>query len=423
MNLDTEKTTLTCDGADNLTNILLRGGITTHFQPIISIRKMETVGYEGLSRGVAEGGDRLIGPDRLFTAAREQGRLPELDRLCREKTLETFAHEILARNPKHLAFVNFESSLLDQRPDNPGGLIELVGKLRLYPSNIVIEIVESKVKDLRALKNFVETHRYYGFLIALDDVGAGYSNFDRISLIKPDILKIDRVILKDIGYSYHKQEVFKSIINMAHNIGAVVIAEGVETEEEVLYCMTLGADLFQGFYFARPGPAASVGRDELLPARMAALAGQYKRDAIDKMRKSRQMQSLCSRIMKHVVNGLAYADIAYCEERLKELTRGNFLVEAVYVVDDRGVQVTDTIMNPGFNKKAHMLFQPAGRGDDHSMKEYIYPLLNTDLKRYTTDRYISLASGNICRTMSVIFRTSDRERYILCVDFRVDECV
>lgn len=97
------------------------------------------------------------------------------------------------------------------------------------------------------LKMFLCTYKEYGFLIALDDVGTGHSNLDRISLVKPDILKIDRSIIDNIDQRYHNQEVFKSLVNLSKRIGTMVVTEGVERKEEAILAFELGADMLQGY--------------------------------------------------------------------------------------------------------------------------------------------------------------------------------
>ena len=87
-------------------------------------------------------------------------------------------------------------------------------------------------------------------LIALDDMGTGYSNLERIASIKPDIIKLDRSLIQDIDREYHKQELFDFFLKLAHKIGVFVVVEGIETEAEALSCLERGADLVQGFYFA-----------------------------------------------------------------------------------------------------------------------------------------------------------------------------
>ena len=114
----------------------------------------------------------------------------------------------------------------------------------ISPQNIVIELNESQVKDSYNLMMFVDFYRSKGFLIALDNVSAGLDTLNRIMLINPDIIKIDRAIVSQIDSSKYNQEVFRSIINTAKQIGAMTVAEGVETVDEVITCMIMGGLLF-----------------------------------------------------------------------------------------------------------------------------------------------------------------------------------
>jgi EAL domain-containing protein (putative c-di-GMP-specific phosphodiesterase class I) len=133
-----------------------------------------------------------------------------------------------------------------------GYLIDRVKAYSLNPGDIVIEINESRTDDMAALTNFVERYKRYGFIIALDDIGSGFSNLNRIPLLNPDIIKIDRFILRDMNCDHYKKEVFKSLVSLASNTGALVIAEGIETSHEAILAAELGADMIQGFYFAKP---------------------------------------------------------------------------------------------------------------------------------------------------------------------------
>ncbi len=95
-------------------------------------------------------------------------------------------------------------------------------------------------------------------------------------------------------------------------------------------------------------------------------------------------------------------------------------VECMYVLNDAGVQVTETIWNGAVAQlPGGALFRPAPKGTDHSLKEYYYVPLDVELQKYTTDPYVSLASGNLCRTISTCFRDAGNNRlYVLCVDVR-----
>ena len=122
-----------------------------------------------------------------------------------------------------------------------------------YPANrIVIEILESAIDDEKELETHISRYKEMGFLIAIDDFGAGQSNFERIWRIKPDIVKLDRSMIKKAGTDPAVKGLIKGITSMLHHSKCIVLAEGVETELEDIVAMDAGVDLVQGFYFARP---------------------------------------------------------------------------------------------------------------------------------------------------------------------------
>jgi len=92
----------------------------------------------------------------------------------------------------------------------------------------------------------------YGFSVALDDVGTGHSNLERIARIKPDIIKIDRCLIHDLDQERYRYIVVRSLRNLAQSIGALVLAEGLETEGEALAALDLDINLHQGYYYAKP---------------------------------------------------------------------------------------------------------------------------------------------------------------------------
>jgi len=102
------------------------------------------------------------------------------------------------------------------------------------------------------LKNILNFYKSKGFMVALDDVGSGYSSLNMIVQLLPDIVKVDREIVKDIDKNRANQSVFTAIVNIAKENNITVLAEGIETKEEYLYLKDNGASLVQGYYFAKP---------------------------------------------------------------------------------------------------------------------------------------------------------------------------
>jgi len=132
-------------------------------------------------------------------------------------------------------------------------LIDLLGKAQVSPDRIVIEITEKLVIENYSL--FRDTMAYFtdlGMAFAVDDVGAGYSGLESIARLKPSFLKIDTALVRDVHVSMVNRAMVKAIISLGHGIGATVIAEGIQSENESQALKSMGVDFGQGFYLARP---------------------------------------------------------------------------------------------------------------------------------------------------------------------------
>jgi len=117
---------------------------------------------------------------------------------------------------------------------------------------MIIEILEYPRLSLRHSNTKNESVRAMDNMISLDDFGAGINNMEAVNLLNPDIVKLDRSLISDIDKNEEKQNNCKKHIELLHKLKKLVVAEGVETKEEFDYLVSIGADLFQGYYLARP---------------------------------------------------------------------------------------------------------------------------------------------------------------------------
>ena len=300
-------------------------------------------------------------------------------------------------------------------------LINQVKSFNINPRNIVIEINEAKVKDIDALKKFSDTYRKLGFMVALDDVGTGFSNMDRILLVKPDIIKIDISLVKNIQNDYYKQGVIKSLINLSNMIGALVIAEGVETEEEAIQIMKLGGHMMQGYFFATPQEIcdeASISSNHKIEM-LSKSFNQYMRAKISEEKKNNKQ---LNRIVHNCVKELAGASCNEFDNKLLQITWAYKNIECAYILDEYGIQISNTIRFCDENEvKDNLIFYSARAGTDHTMEKYYYPLISARLSKYITEPYVSLATGNLCITISKVFMNIDRKKYIVCIDFNTTD--
>lgn len=399
--------------------VITKKSLEVHFQPIVSIVKKSVIGLEGLIRGHAESENSLIDPITLFKIAAKEKQSVNLDRICSEKVMNDYV-EIFSKHKDVLLFLNIDGSMMTEETGPSPYLVNLVNRFNLKPENIVLEIVESKVSSEQALNKFVNEHRNFGFLIAIDNVGSGRSNLDRIIVSEPDIIKIDRVIVKDMHLDYYKQEVFKSLVGLSKTLGALVIAEGIETEGEAMKAIELGADMLQGFYFASPQRISSnMLKSFNLPVRK--VASNYYAYLLEKINLQKSKYKEYDNIIKEAISGLSAVEEKRFDYILLEIINKYRIFECVYILDPSGIQVTDTVANySGLSKHKNLIFKPAQKGDDHSLKKYYYFLKNMKLSKYLTEPYISLATGNVCVTLSNVFKNIEGRRFILCVDLNPD---
>lgn len=394
--------------------ILEKELVEVHFQPIFSVREKKVVGFEGLSRGIHPQSGKLINPLAMLKTAKEAGLTLELDRLFRKKVLETFKRSCPEPNELFLS-LNFESSVIDKEVGSLN-LLHACRQINVDPSSIVIEILESKVKSDEALQRFVHIYREHGFLVALDDVGKGHSNLDRISLIQPDLIKIDRSLVMNLQADHYRREVFKSLVRLCQNIGALVLAEGVETEEETMESMELGADLLQGYYLARPQEPSTefIASGSRL---MDPVAEKFRKRMVDKFNIRKMQHERYSLMVEALASELSSLALAEMDATLPGTYASHPIAEAVYVLDQNGLQAT--LMSCKATQKPHRgIFRLPPKGTDYSMRDYFYYLMEPRFERgvYTSEPYISPATGLFCLTISSRFKDKDGVSLILCVD-------
>ncbi len=132
-------------------------------------------------------------------------------------------------------------------------IFELLEQNKQYSSRIVIELLEDEsVKDFKTITTFINDVKVFGVKIAIDDFGAGYSNFERLLDYQPDILKIDGCLIRDIQTNNYSLSVVKTIVSFAKEQNILTIAEYVENEEIFNILKDLGVDYSQGYYFGKP---------------------------------------------------------------------------------------------------------------------------------------------------------------------------
>ena len=237
----------------NLQRIILEKQITTVFQPIWDLDKRIPHGFEALCRGPS--GTELRSPAALFDIARKSDLLFELDHLCRRQALEAAGARAQLSKEYKLFINTFPFSIRDPRFQGKD-LIDLFDGIDLEPEQIVLEVTESDAVDnfplfVNAMKDFMDLR----CLVAIDDMGAGYSGLDKIVHLRPHYVKLDMGLIRDIHTSFVKQQLVQTFKTLADKIDAKLIAEGIESKEELAVVRRIGVNFIQGNLLAKPSQA------------------------------------------------------------------------------------------------------------------------------------------------------------------------
>ncbi len=241
---------------EELVEIIFNRSIWTAFQPIVEIQTRQIMGHEGLSRGPR--GSLLEAPMALFGLAGQHGLVEELERACRRQAFVDWA--VFGGSGR--LFINTVPATVRDPSFLGRGVLEYLGA-RLSPRFVTLEITERQViENLNLYREAMHPFTELGFTFAIDDVGAGYSGLETIANLGASYLKIDMGLVRDVHQKRVSQQVVKAIVDMAAGVGATVIAEGIQTQDEADTLIELGVRYAQGYHFGRPqdpyGPKLKV---------------------------------------------------------------------------------------------------------------------------------------------------------------------
>ncbi|MDR2123733.1 MAG: EAL domain-containing protein [Desulfovibrio sp.] len=217
------------------------------YQPIISLTDGETFGYEALSR-ISD--DNLkMNIEQMFRVADKINRAWELEMLCRIKSLEG---AIYIDNDKKL-FLNVNPNIIHDYRFKNGFTKGYLEKYGLDFRNIIFEITERvAILDSNAFLESIKHYKNQNYGVAIDDVGSGYSGLKVISDVKPNLIKLDMALVRDIDKDKTKQLLCKALVYFGNSTDILLIAEGIETEGELETLIKLNVDFGQGYFLGLP---------------------------------------------------------------------------------------------------------------------------------------------------------------------------
>jgi EAL domain-containing protein (putative c-di-GMP-specific phosphodiesterase class I) len=385
----------------------------TAVQPIFSLAHKRIVGYEALAR-IKDVSEKFVSPLTLFNPDQSQSDIVFLDRLCRHLHLYNFAR---LNDEVNWLFLNVSPHTI-ANSDVYGTFFRELLEARHFPSErIVIEIVEHPISNNEMLLKTVDFYKNLGCLIAIDDFGAGQSNFDRIWSLSPDIVKVDRAMLLKASGNKSIRNLLSGIISLLHQAGALVLIEGIETQDQAMIALESDADFVQGYFFAKP--TMELDQSLLPDCSFEELFIEYKEKVAlsekTTIKSYKRYAELFQQVISGIKNRLNWTEA--CDVLLEDKN-----VVRCYLLAPSGVQIGSTKTNAHFFGQSDARFRPLEEANsaDWFRRHYLRRAIVHPNQMQITRPYLSITGAHMCITLSMMFSSPNGLR-VLCCDLNWDD--
>jgi EAL domain-containing protein (putative c-di-GMP-specific phosphodiesterase class I) len=237
-------------------------GLTSYFQPIVDVATGAIYAQEALLRA-ALGDGQVASGSRIVDAGRRVGALHLLDQLGRTSAIRC-AHRLSLHTN---LLINFFPGVVYDSVYSLQTTLQAMRETGTHPKQVIFEVAESEqIADRGHLQEILTDYRRQGFRIALDDLGSGYSSLNLMVALRPDFVKLDMEVAREIATNSLRRALVQALVSTAHDYGIQVIAEGVETIENARILAGMGIRLLQGYLFGQPAPSLGTLDPEVLHA-------------------------------------------------------------------------------------------------------------------------------------------------------------
>jgi len=377
------------------------------FQGVYGLAQRRPVGFEALIRGRKADG-KILTPGEILAGASGLEDLVTMDRLFRAIHLHNF---VRFRTRGVWVFLNVHPEVAIHGRKYGAFFGHLLSYLGLSSWEVVIEILEAGIGERSDL---LEASRYYrsmGCLIAVDDFGAGHSNFDRIWMLRPEIVKLDRMMISQATRNTDLRRVFPEIVSLIRSSGSLALAEGVEVPEEGRMIFETEIDLVQGFLFGLPRTEIGLSSSPALDKAMEGI-------------RSQQSETGENRDLERIVRGLLSVsrelrpeNPVLSETMLRSLFGLDPRLIRIFVLDGSGCQIGENLSRSRITDKGDPRFLPLmeTRRADWSRRSYFREAIRRPGEVVVSTPYLSTTGAHLCRTLAICVGEENTFR-ILCLD-------
>ena len=380
--------------------------LRTALQPVLSLAHHKPVGYEALLRAY-DADDRLVSPHRMFRKAGDEAIA--LDQICRALHVQNC---VLQGADQNWIFLNVSPALILEGHSTRTILPRVLERYGVPAHRVVVEILETTAYDEENLARCVQYFRDLGCLVAIDDFGAGESNFERIWRLKPDIVKLDRSMVVEAMRTARVRRILPGLVSLIHEAGCLVVMEGLETAEHAMIAMESDVDFVQGFYFGEP--RSRLTPDEDYRGVLNDLFNCFQ-DRVQRQSSSERsmLAYYCSKFedAAALFRSGGEAEPAFAEF----LALGG--VQRCYFLSAQGVQVGGNLRAKEAARRTDPRYLPCAdaEGANWFRRPYFRRAIAQPLTVQVSRPYLSIADARACVTFSIAIPETDGVR-VLCAD-------
>ena len=379
------------------------------FQPIFSFAHDSPIGYEALLR-VTDLNNKNIPPSLFFSNIKSQNELFFLEKTSRTLHILNFFRE---DTKNALLFININPKLIDNL-NCLKLLLELLNEYNIPPTRIVIEFVEESFSDVDIMIKATDYLRQSGCLIAIDDFGAGHSNFNRIWDFRPEIVKLDKSLIQRIRKDSYFHRPIANLVELLHESKSLVLIEGIEDEYDSNLAHELDVDLHQGYFLGYPKQLSeqhgiqnpfikefnkiNVKNDRVLKYDILSeqLEFMFRQAVMNSTVENISLENACDSLLN-------YPYVLLC-----------------YALDGNGYQIGNSLYGKHSLQNINYRFGKTGKNTrvNWSRRSYFQQAINEPMVIHSSRPYLSLTSAKLCITLSMAITTEDKT-LVLCCDVKV----
>ncbi|OWY38198.1 diguanylate phosphodiesterase [Xenophilus sp. AP218F] len=382
----------------------------SHFQPIYSLAHRRSIGMEALLR--AEQDNISLSPSEAFYTVVSPERRHQLDLASCRAHVSRFL-QMAGDKPRWL-FLNIDAASLS-RPERAMALVNSIREAGMDPNRVVLEVLEHVLEVDEALIEGVNLLKNNGFLIAIDDFGVGHSNLDRVCQLEPNMVKFDRHLLRNAAAQPRSRGLLSRLVRLMHEIGALVVIEGIETESDVLIAMESGCDLIQGFFIAKPADAPS-GDDSITPRIDHSWEELTAKSLLTRKLTRRQIELARQSFVQSAISLMQGTPFDMAAKPMLSLPD----VIRCFLLDSEGRQIGRNLNSRQSPAAANPKFAPLAdtTGAVWSRRSYFQHAVDQPGVLYMSEPYLSMTDPRSCVTLSMAIEI-DEAMHVLCADVLV----